>query len=567
MAVIGIDLGTTNSLVCTWKEGKCVIIPNRFQKELTPSVVSVDEDGTFYTGEIAKERLIGHPDNSVCLFKRTMGTDQTYTLGKKEYRSEELSSFIIRQLVDDAQAYLKEEIEEAVISVPAYFNDAQRNATKRAGALAGIKVERLINEPSAAALYARGNMEDATFLVFDFGGGTLDISIVQCFHQVITILAVSGDNHLGGSDFDQVIADLFCEENKMVFEQLSFQNQQILLRQCEEMKIALSKEETVSSMISLADNTYSFSLSNHKLILAAPDIFERMMVPVHKAMHDAQICMGDLDRIILVGGSSKMPVVKNYLEMKLGCAIHNDIDPECVVAMGIGMYTGIKERSQDIKDIILADICPFTLGVGTYNESDPGNSYMSPIIERNSSLPSSKEHVFFTIMDNQEEVHFGIYQGESMYAKNNLKLGETRIEVKKGKKGEYPIKVRFTYDINGILDIDIVDTGSLNEVSLLITNQPSSMSEQEMETARAELAKLKIHPRENDRNKLVLSRLERLYEESIFEQREYIMSLNRQFEALLEKQNTLQIEHEREKLEAVLDELEKKLHPYTQVFH
>ncbi len=260
MAIIGIDLGTTNSLACTWQNGRCVIIPNRFGKELTPSAVSIDEDGTLYIGAIAKERLITHPDDSIALFKRTMGSNQIYTLQGKQYTSEELSSFVIRQLVDDAKAYLQEEIEEAIISVPAYFNDAQRSATKQAGALAGIKVERLINEPSAAALFARSNQDEECFLIFDFGGGTLDISIVECFEQIISILAVSGDNHLGGSDFDRAIADAFCEENDLFFEDLSPQEERMLLRQCEEMKITLSQKEEVTNQITFKEHLFLYPI-------------------------------------------------------------------------------------------------------------------------------------------------------------------------------------------------------------------------------------------------------------------------------------------------------------------
>lgn len=562
MAIIGIDLGTSNSLVCTWQDGHCVIIPNRFGKVLTPSAVSIDEDGTLYVGAIAKERLISHPENSAALFKRTMGSDQIYTLHGKRYTSEALSALVIRQLVDDAKAYLHETIEEAIISVPAYFNDAQRSATKQAGALAGIHVERLINEPSAAALYARGNAQEERFLIFDFGGGTLDISIVECFEQIISILAVNGDNHLGGSDFDRAIADAFCEEHNLVYDELTFRDQRILLRQCEEMKIALSSDTEITSNIAIQDHTYPFTLSSRKLIMAAPDLFERMLVPIHKALQDAQCDPTDLDQIIMVGGSSKMPTVKSFLEMKLERKIFNHEDSERIVAMGIGMVTGIKQRSQDIKDLILTDICPFTLGTAIWNESDPNRSYMHAIIERNSPLPSSKEHCFYTIRDGQEFVDIDIYQGESLYAENNLLLGKTKIKVKSGKRGEYPIKVRFTYDINGILDVDILDTGSQNKESLLITPTHTAMSDAQIAQTRQALETLKLHPREEGQNALLLSRLERLYEESTASRREWILSLHKQFEAMLEQQDRIQIEMLRTKITAMIEQLEQEAHPY-----
>lgn len=561
MAVIGIDLGTTNSLASVWKDGTCILIPNRFQEYLTPSVVSFDEDGMFYTGKIAKERLISHPGQTVSLFKRTMGTETTYDILGKTYTSEELSSFLIRQLIDDAQDYLMEPIEEAIISVPAYFNDEQRCATKRAGKLAGVKVERLINEPSAAALYARKHKEDATFLVFDFGGGTLDISIVECFQNIISILAVSGDTHLGGSDFDKCIAEAFCEEHHITYETLDAANRSILLRQCEECKIALSKQEEVTRTFQLMQKEYTFTLSNQGLIRISADLLERILIPIRKAMQDSDISEEELSRIILVGGSSKMPIIRTFLQHTFPIDVTNADAPDTIVASGIGVYTGIKERSDDIKDIILSDICPFTLGIAIHNPNDPDNSLMHAIIERNSILPSSKEHSFYTVHDYQTVVTIRIFQGESMYCKKNLALASKEIHVKPAKTGEYPIHVRFTYDINGILDVDILDTSSSHIEKITVAGNHNTMSEEEIAERLHELQSLKIHPREQEKNKLLLAKIERLFEETTKEEREHLMRLNMQFEAVLAKQDIYKIEKERIRIMRIVEAIELRLHP------
>lgn len=566
MAIIGIDLGTTNSLASVWKDGKCILIPNRFSEYLTPSVVSMDEDGNFYTGKIAKERLISHPRDTAALFKRTMGTKKTYTLAHKPYSSEELSSFIIRQLVEDAQEFLKEPIEEAIISVPAYFNDHQRSATKNAGALANIKVERLINEPSAAALYARNGQEDATFLVFDFGGGTLDISIVECFENVISILAVSGNNHLGGSDFDEIIARSFCEENGLSFDMLAQGDKAILLRQAEECKMTLTVQEEVTHTFTLQDTKYSYTIDNQKLIFLSASIFECILEPIQKAMRDADVTMEDLKHIILVGGSSKMPIVRSFLEQETMLTIEEDITPDTIVANGIGVYTGIKSRKEDIKDVVLSDICPFTLGIAVNNPNDPKHSLMHTIIERNTILPSSMEHSFFTVRDFQSEVSIRIYQGESMYCHKNLLLAEKKVKVKKAKKGEFPIQVRFTYDINGILDVDIKDSAQGHVEKLLITNEAAALTKEQIEERLQELQKLKVHPREQERNKLLLAKIERLFEETIGEERDFIQSLGIRFEKVLTTQQLLKIDKERLRIEEDIKSIEERLHPQSRLW-
>lgn len=562
MAVIGIDLGTTNSLACVWKDGTCVLIPNEFHEYLTPSVVSIDEDGNVIVGKVAKERLITHPMESACLFKRTMGTKQTYRLQNHTFTSEELSSFVIRQLVQDAEVFLQEEIEEVILSVPAYFNDTQRSVTKQAGALAGVFVERLINEPSAAALAGREEGKDLTFLVFDFGGGTLDISVVECFSNIISILAVCGDNHLGGSDFDEAIAQSFCEQNALSYETLSQKERSYLLRQCEEMKIALNTQAEVRQDIWMRGTCYSYTLTNPSFIQCSAHLWERLLRPIHKALSDAQLQIENLDQILLVGGSSKMKSVQAYLEQNFPIKINTDFDPEFMVAQGIGMLSAMKQRKQELKDLVLTDICPFTLGVAIHNAAEPQRPLIEAIIERNATLPCSKQKAFTTVYDNQEIVSIELYQGEAMYADKNICLGKKEVHVTPAKRGAFPIYVRFTYDINGILDVEILDSSNAHKETFLITNDAFHIEEAQLAARLKELEKLKQHPREQQENRLLSERLERLYEETTREERARIRALASEFAQALESQERIRIEKERERIQAIIDPIDDHLHPY-----
>lgn len=288
--IIGIDLGTTNSAAAVWENGESHLIPNAFGDYLTPSVVSIGKDGTVYVGKIAKERLVTHPEDTVSVFKRFMGTEKIYSLAGKKYRPEELSALVLKRLKEDAEHYLGEEITEAVISVPAYFNDLARNATKNAGELAGFHVERIINEPSAASLYyqCRSQMEDAVMLVFDFGGGTLDVSLVECFDNIVEILAVSGDNHLGGSDFDRLIADMFWKSCGLSENRFSAEDAAIVLERAENCKFELTGQETAQMCVTLAGREYRMEVSRKELILQAEPLFERMAQPIRRVLSDGR---------------------------------------------------------------------------------------------------------------------------------------------------------------------------------------------------------------------------------------------------------------------------------------
>lgn len=511
--ILGIDLGTTNSLAAVWQDGRSCLIPNSFGEYLTPSAVSFEADDTVYVGKTAKERLVSHPARSFSVFKRFMGTDQRYEVNGKQYRPEELSAFVLRRLKEDAERYLGELIEEAVISVPAYFNDKARKATKDAGELAGLRVERIINEPSAAALACRGLDEenDETFLVFDFGGGTLDVSLVDCFDNIIEIIAVSGDNHLGGSDFDKEIAVQFCREHELEFEHMSSQRQRIILDSACRAKCGLSEEKEVVMKVTDGEFEGQMEMNNKKLIEISMPLFERISAPVKRVMHDGKKNMLDISRVILVGGSCKMPSVQQYLRHMLGEYSLTVMNPDHMVALGVGTYAGIKERREDIKDLLLTDICPFSLGTGIFNAGNAKRTLMSTIIERNSVLPCSHRAHFQTASDYQKYVVVDVYQGEEYYADNNMHLGEVKVGVPLAPKGKETVTVDYTYDINGILIVDVEVDSTGEKKRQVITTGTDNMTSEEIKKRVEQLEKMKLAPADQEENQMLFAWGERLY--------------------------------------------------------
>ena len=566
--VIGIDLGTTNSLVAVWEKGEIELIPNAFGSFLTPSIVSIDDDGTFYVGEIAKERQVTHPANTVSVFKRFMGTNKTYHLAGKDYKAEELSALVLRKLKEDAENYLQDEIEEAIISVPAYFNDLARNATKNAGKLAGLNVNRIINEPSAAALAYQHlkQEEEATLLVFDFGGGTLDVSLVDCFDNVVEILAVSGDNHLGGSDFDKILADKFIEKNELGATTLTEEQQAIILKNAVQAKIELTDAEETTMSAVINERKYVMDASRIELIKWSQPLFERMAVPIKKVLSDAGMNASAITGVILVGGSCKMPVVQRYIEHLLGRKDVVVLNPDYMIAYGLGVCAGIKKRRKEIRDMLLTDICPFSLGTGIINKVDASRHLMDVIIERNTALPASREKTFETSHDNQTNITIDVYQGEEYYASDNLLLGSLEMQVPKAPKGEEKVKVRYTYDLNGILIVDVcvVSTGLTKQ--MVICNEEVKLSEEELEKKLVELEKLKVHPSEREENQLVMERAARLYAETVGSIRADIEDRARYFNYLLSTQDEIRVNRWRKRFSQYLDSVEAYVATIEQPF-
>lgn len=537
MAIIGIDLGTTNSLAAVWRGGKCELIPNAAGEYLTPSAVSIDDDGTVLVGRAARDRLITAPDRSAARFKRAMGTNKIYTLGGRRFTPEELSALVLRSLREDAEAYLGETVEEAVVSVPAYFAEAQRAATKRAAALAGLKVERLVNEPSAAAVAGHINEGDSdkVCLVFDFGGGTLDVSLVERFENVVSVTAVSGDNRLGGQDFDRVIAKAFCEDCGIDYQALPVQKREMLVRQAENCKMALTHQENVIMSVDDGEGmSASLMLSNEWLIRKSSALFRRMTIPIQHVFLDAGISPHELNDLVMVGGSSHMPVVRRYIARFLHKEPVRDSRPDTSIALGAGICAGMKARAADLRELVLTDVCPFSLGVATYNDLHDKTPHMAFLIQRSSMLPASRQETFYTLQSNQQALRFEIYQGEGYFASENLKLGELEVQVPPGTAGEQSAAVTFTYDIDGILHVSARSSGG-DYRDRLILNSRLHLTEEERAQALERISQIRLAAQGTQRERYLLEKALSLYQQSTGRLREAIAHLIRHFQANLEQ--------------------------------
>ncbi|WP_294342692.1 Hsp70 family protein [uncultured Clostridium sp.] len=562
MTTIGIDLGTTNSLVAYWKEKEAIIIPNILNKNMTPSVVSIDENDEILVGEIAKERLITHPECTVSNFKRFMGTSKTFNMGKYNFTPEELASFVLKSLKSDAENFLDEEITEAVISVPAYFNDAQRKATKRAGELAGLKVERLVSEPTAAAIAYGLNEKDGEtqFLIFDLGGGTFDVSILELFDGVMEVKSIAGDNYLGGEDFNNLLVHYFIKKNNLNVEQLDRKVISALYKQGEICKITLTEIQSAKMELIIDEEPVSMEITRQEFEKISEELILKLRNPIERALNDADIDSEELDSIILVGGSTRMPLIRSIVTKMFNKIPYSTINPDEVVAKGAAIQAALKEKDEDLREMVLTDVCPYTLGVDVVSELGNGryeDGYFLPIIERNSPIPISKVRTLYTVADNQRHMLVNIYQGERRRVADNIKLGEIEIEIPKGAAGEHPVDVRYTYDINGLLEVEvtIVSTGEVK--SLVIENAPGSLSKEEIEERLKMLSSLKIHPREKTENRLLVARGERLYEESLGSKRVYISQLLQGFERVLETQDSKLIEEASKNLTEEFNKLEE----------
>lgn len=546
MLTIGIDLGTTNSLVAYWDHDQPRLIPNVLGEYLTPSVVSVDENGEVLIGQIAKERLLTHPHLTASIFKRFMGTDKKYTLGAHTFTPEELSSFIIRVLKADAESYFQEKITNAVISVPAYFNDAQRKATKRAAELAGLTVERLISEPTAAALAYGLNQEkpETKSLVFDLGGGTFDVSILELFEGIIEVKSIAGDNYLGGEDFTNLLITYFIDTHQLDKSALNAKTMSLLYTQAERCKLALCESSSSSMSVTIDGKTYETTLRKEDFEKLSNQLLLRLRYPLKRALRDADLLPSDMDAVILIGGATRMPLIKSVVSKMFGRMPYTHIHPDQTVALGTAIQVALKERDKTLEEVILTDVCPYTLGTHVVEDFGNGKTesgYFFPIIERNTPIPVSRVEQLYTVQDNQKVLNVEVYQGESRKVANNIKLGELSIQVPPAPAGTQAIDVRYTYDINGILEVEVVSKATGAKKRVVIEQNAGDLSKEEIEARLKELENIKIHPRDRTENRLLLAKGERLYEEMLGEERDKVAFFLREFERVLLTQNEKEI--------------------------
>jgi molecular chaperone HscC len=561
MPIVGIDLGTTNSLVAYWTDNGPAIIPNVLGSNLTPSVVSVDDNNEILVGEVARERLITHPGLTASAFKRYMGTEKQYHLGKYLFSPEELSSFVLKSLKADAEAFFGQEVNEAVISVPAYFNDSQRKATKRAAELAGLKVERLISEPTAAAIsYGLHLKESETkFMVFDLGGGTFDVSILELFEGVMEVRSIAGDNFLGGEDFTNLLVSHFVNSENISSEKLKPKELSALYKQAEMCKRDISNGNAGKMSFLSGDRIFEKNIDRNEFERLASQLILRLRNPIERTLRDASLKPADIDAVILVGGATRMPIIKSVISKMFGKLPFSNINPDEAIALGAAIQVALKERNQQLSEIILTDVCPYTLGVEVANRLDGEryeNGYFSPIIERNTPIPVSRVERYSTVSEFQKSISLPIYQGESRRVEDNIKLGELTINVPPGLGSKECIDVRFTYDINGILEVEVVVLSTKEKSRIVIQKNKGSMSDKEIEARLNELKDIKIHPRDRTENRLLLAKGERLYEETIGEKRENIGNLLQQFEGVLFRQNDRDIKKAAKEFKEKLEQIE-----------
>ncbi len=479
--VIGIDLGTTNSCVAVMEGGEATVIPNPEGNRTTPSVVSF-KDGERQVGEVAKRQAVTNK-NTIMSIKRHMGTDYKVEAEGKEYTPQEVSAIILQKLKSDAEAYLGEKVTKAVITVPAYFNDSQRQATKDAGKIAGLEVERIVNEPTAAALaYGLEKEEDQTILVYDLGGGTFDVSILELGDGFFEVKATSGDNELGGDDFDQKIIDYlvseFKKENGIDLSQDKMALQR-LKDAAEKAKKDLSgvTQTQISLPFITADASgpkhLELNLTRAKFEEMTSDLVERTMGPTRQAMKDAGLTPSEVDKIVLVGGSTRIPAVQEAIKKVTGKDPHKGVNPDEVVALGAAVQAGV--LTGDVKDVVLLDVTPLSLGIETMGGVN------TKLIERNTTIPTSKSQVFSTAADNQPSVDIHVLQGEREMAADNKTLGRFQLtDIPPAPRGVPQIEVSFDIDANGIVNVKAKDLGTNKEQSITITSS-SGLSEEDIE--------------------------------------------------------------------------------------
>ena len=571
MAVCGIDLGTTNSLIAVFDEDGPRLIPNALGDVLTPSVVGVDDDGSILIGRAAKHRLLTHPDQTIARFKRHMGTERVFSVaprarrglwsqrpdGPRAMRAEDCSALILKSLKQDAEAHLGEEVRDVVISVPAYFNEAQRRATRNAGEIAGLNVVRLVNEPTAAAL-AYGLQErdqETEFFVFDLGGGTFDVSILEIFDGVMEVNASAGDAFLGGEDFTDNLARVLARQVGEDFGKARPARLAEFREVAERMKRALGSSPEVADQMPVGKDAKPVSITRQKFAEINNEVLQRLRKPIERSLYDSKRQAQSFDRIVLVGGGTNMPVIRDMVTRIFGKFPEHGIDPDHVVGIGAAVQAGLVADHKALDDVVLTDVAPFTMGtevVRTVGRDQLDNIY-EPMIERNTPLPVSRSGGYRPASKRAKELVVPVFQGESARATDNLKLGELKVPLPSGHKGECNVEIRFTYDTSGLLEVDVSVEDMPETKNLLIEGQAGGLSAVEIRARLDAMKKLKIHPRDELQNREVQARLDALYQMALGQDRAWINEMILAFGAAMDGQDGEQIREMREQISEALD--------------
>jgi molecular chaperone HscC len=549
MSIIGIDLGTTNSLVAALGPGGPACLANEFDEHLIPSAVAVAVDGALLTGRAAKDRLVGAPDSGRAFFKRDMGTPATYRFGGRAWTPTECSAAVLRELRRIAALRLGEEPASAVITVPAYFHDSQRQATVEAAHLAGLEVARILNEPTAAALAFghRHRGEDRRLLVFDLGGGTFDVTVLEVFAGIIEVKASGGDGRLGGEDWTDALVGLVAGRLGGLDPDRRGRLRQVV----EVAKRRLAAD--LRATIALGDASAEVTRADFDQATAA--LVARLRPVIRRCLRDAGLAAKELDDVLMVGGASRMPAVQALVLDELGRPGNRQLVADRVVALGAAVQAGLCAGDAAVDDVVLTDVCPHTLGVEVAKEFAPGQQatgFFAPIIERNTTVPVSRSDSFHATHPDQDQIELKIYQGEGRMVRDNTQLGTITVRGVKprdGKREPGEVEVRFTYDMNGILEVDVTVQHSGKRHSLVIEQRPGQLSREQVAEALRRLAPLKAHPRDLLPNRARIERAERLFGELSGAARAALSARLDDFEAALASQEP----HRIQESAAVLD--------------
>jgi len=565
---LGIDLGTTYSLCAVLQDGVPTLLPNALAETLTPSAVSVDAQGRVLVGDAARARASTHPQHTALTFKRDMGTDRVFTLGSQPFRAEELSALVLSELRRDAEAALGHPVERAVITVPAYFGERQRAATRLAGELAGLRVDRIINEPTAAAL-AYGLQDrgrELRAIVLDLGGGTFDVTVLEIADGVIEVQASAGDARLGGEDFVDPLAQALRQELQQVHAALFDEEGRLAARlreTAERVKRQLSTDMSARAVFPQLPTSKGLRDIELTIQRALTDqlwqpLLDRLKQPIARALRDAGLTPDQLDEVLLVGGASRMPCFVELVAKMFSRMPSRSLPADEAVALGAAVQAALCDRMQAVADLVVTDVAPFSLGVAAASKlgGRQVEGLFVPIIERGTTIPVSRVEQLCTLMDGQREILVEVYQGEHAHCRDNLKLGECRVGGLPSKPaGEVSIDIRFTYDPNGLLEVDSRVVGTDKAKSIVIEQRPGALSRREVAAALKRMKQLKFHPRESLPNRTAMSRAEALYPELRGESRAVLTAAIAQLEAALRGQLLEEIESAREQLVALTGRL------------
>ncbi len=543
---IGIDLGTTNSLVTVFHDGKPVLIPNAHGSVMTPSVVGVLPSGEVVVGQTAKELRVTHPESCVWCFKRYMGQDRRFVLGTKEFTPHELSSLVLRSLRSDASLALGCDVTNAVITVPAYFNDHARQATRIAGEMAGLHVRRMINEPTAAALMYgfHDRKEEKNIVVIDLGGGTFDVTVMEVFESTLEIRASAGESLLGGEDFtDRIVSEVLNAENSRL--ELAELNDPLrvarLRSECESAKRTLATEEEASIRVPDVDGRFGdkpkrFRIDRKVFSRLCNPLMQRVASPIARALRDAELKPTEIDEIILVGGATRMNMLQIFVQEFFGQPAVMRYNPDEVVALGAAIQAALIGEDAAVDDMVMTDVCPFTMGVEVVRElgGQIQDGYFSPVLHRNSTIPISREQVFSTVVANQQSVTVKVFQGDARKVADNVLLGVLEVSSMPPGPAGSPFYIRFTYDLSGVLEVEAYAPGG-KKFHTVLTNHVKGLSPKAVEAARKRIKEMKFYPREDLANQQLARFAERMLGELHPTQREQLDGALDAYEAAMNR--------------------------------